>query len=69
VSEKEYLDTNEAMTFLGVSRPTLFRLIKIYNIQTYTQVRNINYYKRSDLQAVKDTRSQFRPKPPHLAAA
>lgn len=52
------------MEFLGVSRPTLFRLIKSFRIQTYTLVGKANYYRLSDLQAVKDSRSQFKPKEP-----
>jgi hypothetical protein len=69
MEEQEFLTTEQAIAFLGVSRPTLFRLIKEFNIQVYSLVGKANYYKRTDLQKIKDIRSQFRPKPPQLEAA
>jgi excisionase family DNA binding protein len=54
MEEKEFLTTDEAIAFLGISRPTLFRMIKEFNIQVYTLVGKANYYKRSDLQKIKE---------------
>jgi excisionase family DNA binding protein len=52
-----YLDTKEAMDYLGVSRPTLDALVDDGRLKRYKQgIRRLNYYKQADLNKLLEMR-------------
>lgn len=50
VNGETYLNTSEAMNFLGVSRTTLDAMVSDGRVRRYKQgVRRLNYFKQSEL--------------------
>jgi excisionase family DNA binding protein len=62
--QDKMLDTGEAADLLGVSQPTFFRLVKKYGIISYSLTGTKSYYRREDLEKIKQDRQTFKPKNP-----
>jgi predicted DNA-binding transcriptional regulator AlpA len=64
VSEDELLSLEQAMELLGVSRATLFNLVKRYGVPRYqipVQGKRV-YFKRADLELLRQPRLVDEPK-------
>lgn len=57
INNEIYLNTSEAMSHLGVSRPTLESLVSDKRLTRYKQgIRKTHYYKLSDLDKLLELR-------------
>lgn len=62
INNETYLNTNEATTYLGVSRPTLDSLVSSGRLTRYKQgIRKTHYYKQSDLARLLELREDTEP--------
>lgn len=57
INKETYLNTSEAMSHLGVSRPTLEALVSDGRLKRYKQgIRKTHYYKLADLDRLLELR-------------
>jgi excisionase family DNA binding protein len=57
INGEQFLNTSEAMSYLGVSRTTLDDLVKDGRLKRYKQgIRRVNYFKQLDLDRLLEMR-------------
>jgi len=58
---KEYMTLKEALAEIGVSDVTFREDVKKHGIVSYRLKGNINYYRKEDIQKLKEERTRIRP--------